>query len=457
MDIYRMKRFLGITFALLCLFTSVQAQKAVVDKVVAVIGGNPILMSELNQQYTLYLSQGNPPNETVKCYILQQMLAQKLLKQQAAIDSVVVAEPEVADEVDRRMRYQVSRAGGQENLEKMLGRSLLQYKDEIHEDVKEQLVSNRMQSKITENISVTPQEVKKYFDSYKKDSLPDIGAEVEVGEIVFNPVLNKAEKQRFIDKLEGFRKRIKDGEDFAFLARTYSQDPVSAAEGGDLGFFDRSQMVKEFTAYAFKLKAGEISPVFESEHGFHILQVIERRAEQVHARHILIRPEMTNESLARIKLQADSVYDNIQGKKITFAAAAAQYSADKNTKYTGGMLLYSDNQTVRTTYIPVEKLDPKMYVVIDTMKENSLSKPVFFTSENGSQGYKLIYLKSKIPPHKASLAQDYPKFKERAQQEKVDKALSLWFEKRRENTSIKIDPEFAACDELKIWEKAAKK
>ncbi|TDO21698.1 peptidylprolyl isomerase [Pedobacter duraquae] len=452
-----MKKILLMTGGLICLFLNVKAQPKNIDKVVAVLGSNIILASELNQQYVLFLNQGNPPNEKMKCYILQQMLVQKLLKQQAEIDSVMVEDSQVDNDVERRMRYQISRAGGQERLEALLNKSILQYKDEIRPDIKDELIANKMQGKITENVSVTPLDVKKYFESYKKDSLPDINTEYEIGEVVLHPELTKAEKQRFYDKLDAIRLRIKSGEDFSFLAKTYSEDPGSAGEGGDLGFFDRQQMAKEFTAYAFKLKAGETSPVFETEFGYHILQVIERRGEQVHARHILIRPQTTPQSLDRLKLHADSIYNNIQTKKLPFSTAASLYSDDKESKYNGGMMMYSDNVSSRTTFIPADKIDPKIFLVVDTMKVGSVSKPVLFTGEDGKQGYKIVFLKSKIPPHKGNLDQDYAKFKERAQEQKSNKVLSEWFEKRRENTYIKIDPEYSTCDELKIWAKTASK
>lgn len=454
-----MKKFLAIAGGLICLFLNAQAQPAKknIDKVVAVLGNNIILLSDLNQQYAQYLNSGNPADEKVKCYILQQMLAQKLLKQQAEIDSITVDEAQVDEEVDKRMRMQIQRAGGQERLEQFLNRSVLQYKDEIRPDLKEQLISNKMQAHITQDVSITPLEVKKYFDGYKKDSLPDIPTEFEVGEIVLHPKLTKAEKQKFYDKIDALRLRIKSGEDFAFLAKSYSEDPGSAPDGGDLGFFDRTRMVKEFTAWAFKLKAGELSPVFESEHGFHILQVIERRGEQVQARHILIRPQTTPQSLERVKLQADSLYTNIKTGKITFSTAASLYSDNKESQYNGGMILYADNVTARTTFIPADKLDPKVFLVVDTMKVGEISQPVLFTGQDGKEGYKLLYLKSKIPPHKGNLEQDYAKFKERAQQGKIDRILSEWFEKRRENTYIRIDEDYNKCDELKIWTKTAKK
>jgi len=448
-----MKKILLMASGLLFLFLNVQSQTKSVDKVIAVLGSDVILLSELNQQYVMYLNSGNPVDEKVKCYILQQMLVQHLLKQQANIDSVMVDDKQVDDELDRRMRSQIQRAGGQDKLEEFLNRSVLQYKDELRPDVKDQLQANKMQGTITEKVSITPIEVKKYYDSYKKDSLPDIPAEYEVGEIVINPELTKTEKQRFFDKLDAIRLRVKSGEDFGFLAKTYSEDLGSASEGGDLGFFDRTMMAKEFTAYAFKLKPGELSPVFETDFGFHILQVVERRGEQVHARHILIRPQTTPQSLDRAKLHADSVYNNVLANKLSFSAAASLYSSNKESKYNGGMLLFADNVTARTTFIPADKLDPKVFLVVDTMKVGEISRPVPFTGADGKEGYKIVLLKSKIPPHKGNLDQDYTKFKEKAQQQKMDRVMSEWFEKRRKNTYIRIDPTYTSCDELKIWTK----
>ena len=453
-----MKKFLVVTGVLFCLFINVQAQKTNIDKVVAVVGSNIILLSDLNQQYAIFLNQGNPADEKAKCYFLQQMLVQKLLKQQAEIDSIVVEDNQVDDEVDKRMRYQIQRMGGQERLEQFLQKSVLQYKDEMRPDVKEGLIAQKMQQKITENTTVTPLEVKKYFETYQKDSLPDIGTEVEVGEIVLYPKLTKAEKQKSWDKLEALRLRVKSGEDFAFLAKTYSEDPGSAAEGGDYGFIDRTTMVKEFTAWAFKLKAGEMSPVFETEYGYHFLQVIERRGEQAHVRHILIRPQTTPASLERVKLKADSIYKDIQVNKMPFFFAASTYSDSKETQHNGGMMLFADNQTARTTFIPVDKLDPAVFVVIDTMKAGQVSKPVAFSNpQDGKEGFKIFLLKSKIPPHKGNLEQDYPKFKDRAQKEKEARVMSEWFEKRKETTYIRVDEEFETCDEMKLWVNKDKK
>jgi peptidyl-prolyl cis-trans isomerase SurA len=447
-----MRKF-GLT--LLCLVFALsfaQAQKQTLDKIAGVVGSSIILKSDIEFQYARYLAQGGQPDEAVKCQLMQRLLMQKLLAQQAVIDSVSVTDDDVDNNIDRKMRYMMQNAGGQERLEQFLGRSIIQYKDEIRPDEKEQAVAEKMQRKITEKVAVTPQEVKRFYESIPKDSLPSYNKEVEVGEIVFQPKLSKDEKAVYKKKAEELRERVKAGEDFGNLARLYSQDPGSAPQGGDLGFFDRSTMVTEFTAVAFKLKAGELSNVFETENGFHFLQVIERRGEQVHARHILVMPVITQSALDRDKTKADSIYDLMKkNEKVTFSEAAAVYSDSKDTKYNGGMLMNERNVDTRTTFIPTDQLDPQMALVLDTMKVGSLSKPQLFTDQQGKKSYKILYLRSATPAHKASLEQDYPKLKELAQNNKTSRTASEWFEKRRKETFIKIDPEFQGCTILKPW------
>jgi len=449
-----MRKF-GIAILSFILVISVaQAQKHTLDKIAGVVGNSIILQSDIELKYASYLAQGNPPNPSVKCQILQSLLTQKLLAQQAVIDSVDVKDDEVDGDVDRRMRGMIQRAGGQERLEQFLGRSVIQYKDEIRPDIREELVAQKMQQKITTNVNTTPQDVKKFFDGIPKDSLPSFNKEVEVGEIVFNPKLTKTEKEAYRQKAEDLLKRVKAGEDFGALARLYSQDPGSAPDGGDLGFSDRSAFVKEFSAMAFKLKAGEISPVFETDFGFHFLQVIERRGEQVHVRHILIIPAVTQESLDRAKAKADSIYTLMQknkNKNVDFSTAAAYYSDNKETKYNGGMMLNLENVQERSTYIPTDKLDPQVALITDTMKVGSISKPQLFTGSDGKKSYKILYLKSSTNAHKANLAQDYPKLKEYATNDKINRTVSEWFQKKRKQTFIKIDPEYQSCPQLKGW------
>ena len=447
-----MKKIAGIIFIIIGLSSQVaKAQKVALDKVVAVVGNAIILKSDLEMQYAQYLAQGNPADETLKCYFLQQLLTQKLLSQQAIIDSVTVTEEQVDDEINRRMRTMISRAGGQERLEQFLNRSLIQYKDEIRPDIREQLVANKMQGTISEKVSVSPDDVKKYFERIPKDSLPSFNTEVEVGAVVLYPKLTKKEKEAYRDRVEALRLRIKGGEDFGTLSRLYSQDLGSATEGGDLGFMDRTMLVKEFAANAFKIKPGEMSQVFETEYGFHVLKVMERRGEQVRAQHILIKTEPTPASLERCKALADSVFNLVSTKKLDFSAAASLHSDDNDTKFNGGMMLNSENVQSRSTFIPTDKLDPALFLTIDTMKVGTISNPSSFASPAGQQGYRFVFLKSRIGPHKASLEQDYPKIKDAAYEDEVNKVVSAWFEKRRKSTFIKIDPEYSICKDLQDW------
>ncbi len=446
-----MKKYIVLVGIILLSITNIYAQNKVLDKVVAVVGDNIILKSEVDQQYAQYIVQGNKADEETKCMFLQNMLSQKLLTQQAVLDSITVEEDDIDNEINRRMRVMTSRAGGQEKLEGFLGRSLIQYKDEIRPEIKEQLVAQKMQAKITEKVEVTPLEVKRFFETFPKDSLPEFGTEVEIGELVIYPDLNKKEKEPFKDKAEALRLRIKGGDSFATLARLYSQDPGSAREGGELPFFDRQTMAKEFTSWAFKLKEGEISPVFETEFGFHFLEILERRGEQVRARHILVIPEVPLPALERARVEIDSTYRKVKGGKLDFSTAASLYSDENETKYNGGMMLNAENVSSRTTFIPTDKLDPKVFLTIDTMKVGSFSTPAVFTDARGKMGYKFLYLKSKIPPHKASLAQDLPKIKDAAFEDKINKTVSQWFEKRRKSTYIKIDKEYYNCSLLKDW------
>ncbi len=331
------------------------------DKICAVVGSSIILQSDIELQYANFLASGNSPDPSVKCIILRNQMTQKLLAQQAVIDSVTVKDDEVDNELDRRMRGMIARAGGQERLEQFLGRSTIQYKDELRPDIKENMIAGKMRGKITEKVNVTPLEVENYFKKISKDSLPTYNKEVEVGVIQFSPKLTKDEKDAAREKAQELYDRVKKGEDFGTLARLYSQDTGSAPDGGDLGFADRNTFVKEFAAWAFKLKAGEMSPVFETDFGFHFLQVIERRGEQVHVRHILIMPMITQASVDRAKAKADSLYDVLQrNRKIDFSTAASLYSDDKDTKYNGGMMLNTENVETRSTYIPTNKLDPQI-------------------------------------------------------------------------------------------------
>jgi len=419
-----------------------------IDRVAATVGSSIILQSDIEMQYAQNLVQGMKPDDNFKCYLLQQLVTQKLLSQQAAIDSIEVSESEIDDNLNSRMQVMVRQAGGKERLESFLNRSILQYKEEMRANVGEQLKAQKMQGNIVSAINVTPQEVKRYFESLNQDSLPYFSTEVEVGEIVVNPVLTKEEKEQFRSKAEGYRRQVMDGSDFGTLARMYSDDLGSAVYGGELGFATRGNYVKEFSAQAFKLKEGEVSPVFETTFGFHFLQVLQRRGEEVNVRHILIKTKPTAASLDRAKAKIDSIYDRVATGKLPFNTAASLYSDNDETKYTGGML---SNDEDRAALIPMEKLDKETFTAIDPLEVGRYSKSFLSKSRTGDPVYKFMYLKSRVAPHKANLDQDFAKIQEAARQDKVNRRLSEWFEQRKENTFIDINPDFLKCEELKLW------
>ena len=447
-----MKNFSSFLILLLlaCTFQA-NAQEKLIDRVVATVGSGIILQSDVDMQYSQYLANGGTPSEDFKCTALQQLIMTKLLSQQAVLDSVEVSESEVDDQLNARMREMTRRAGGKERLEAFLKRSLLQYKEEMRPVLSEQIKAEKFQNTIISKVTVTPQEVKKYFEGLNQDSLPAFNTEVEIGEVVIYPELTKEEKNVFREKAEGYRKQIMDGTDFGTVARFYSEDPGSAVQGGELGFAPRENYVKEFSAMAFRLKEGEISPVFETEYGFHFLQVLERRGEEVNARHILVTTKPTTASVDRIKGKIDSIYDNVHSGKLPFSTAATRYSDNKETKFNGGMVVNQQSAS-RSTLIPVDMLEKEVFMAIDTLKEGQLSRPYPFQDpRTGKSGYKFTYLKTRIPPHKASLEQDFAKIQEAAQEDKTRRSLSEWFEKKTKNTFVHINNEFATCDELQMW------
>ena len=448
-----MRNLSQIIIILLCFCTAkTTAQEKLIDRVVATVGTDVILQSDIEAQYSQYLINGGTPNEDFKCTALQQLIMTKLLAQQAVLDSVEVTEAEVDDDLNAKMRGMIQRAGpnGKERIEGLLKRSILQYKEEMRPVVAEQMKAEKFQKSIIQKITITPQEVRKFFENLG-DSLPKFNTEVEIGEIAMYPELTKEEKNVFREKAEKFRQQVLDGTDFGTVARFYSADKVSATNGGELGFAPRENYVKEFSSVAFRLKAGEISPVFETEYGFHFLQVLERRGEEVNVRHVLVQTEPTAASLERVKAKIDSIHQQVSTGKINFTVAASKYSENLETKFTGGMVINPQSPS-RSTIIPVEMLDKDAFIAIDPLKVGEYNKPYKFQDpRSGKTGYKFNVLKTRIPPHVANLEQDYAKIQEAAQEDKTRIRLSKWFEEKAKNTFVHINEDFNGCQELEIW------
>lgn len=309
-----------------------------VDKVIAVVGGSITLQSELETQYLQMLSSGYEPNDDSRCILFEELLYGNLLLHRAKVDSVEVSDGEVESELTRRLEYFIGQLGSKEKLEEYYEKSLLEIKDEFRELIKEQLLSQRMQESITGETKVTPAETRIYFNKIPKDSLPFINTEIELGRIMKRPEVTKAQRATARAKADELRQRIRDGESFRALAILYSEDPGSSKNGGDLGFFERGQMVPEFDAIAFRLKEDSVSEVFETSYGFHFMEMMERRGEQINVRHILVRAKTSEEDLDRARIFLDSIHELIEEGKMTFAMAAEKFSDDEESKVNGGMM-----------------------------------------------------------------------------------------------------------------------
>ncbi len=425
------------------------ASDSVVDGVVAVVGANIILRSDIENQYLQFRSQGNIQGsaEKVRCQIMEGLLLQKLLFHQAQVDSVKITESQVDGEMDHRMRMFIGQVGSPEKLEEYYQKSISEIKNEMRDIIKEQMMVQSSQEKITKDVNITPSEVKSFLKKLPKDSIPEISSEIEVGMIMKIPVIGDAEKQDCIDRLKSFKERTKKGDDFSTLAVLYSEDPGSAKKGGELGMFKRGDMRIEFEAAAFKLKPGEISDIVETEDGFHIIQMIERKGEYINVRHILLQPKVSISSMMHAKNILDSVGTLMEQKKITFADAVVRFSDDP-TRNNGGLII---NPMTGTSKFEASQLDPKIFFIIDKLKVGDISAPVLYKTDRGKEQYRLYYLKTRTVPHKANLEDDYAKIHQMALEEKKMVAMNDWIKERIVKTYISIDEGYRKCTFQREW------
>lgn len=446
------KNFLfSFKFCLLLILaqTSIFAQiprKYVLDKIIAKIDNQIVLKSEYEVAYLQYLSQLKTKTETLPCDVLENLIINKFLMAKADIDSVTVEDKAVNDQLERRMQYFISQVGSEKKLEEYYNKSVGDLKNELRDQVREQMVIQKMQGNITKGIKITPGDVKKFFNAIPADSLPFYSKEVEVGQIVKIPTAGKSQKDATKQRITEIRNRIRNGESFQALAERYSEDPVSAKQGGELGFWKRGELVPEYEATAFKLKPGEVSDPVESIFGFHIIQLIERRGLEYNSRHILIKPGSSSNDIGLTKNYLDSLRIRILSDSIAFTKAAKEFSDDKMSAGNGGM--FSDEET-GSTRVPIEKLDPTIFFIIDTMAVGSISQPIPYRTPDGKEGLRIIYYKSKVNPHKANILDDYQKIHNAALTERKAKILGDWFQKHKSEVFIVVDDQFKTCPILK--------
>jgi len=436
-----------ILFSCLALASMAQPNnRQLIDKVVAVVGNDIILSSDVEAQYNQYLESGQPVSDETRCILFEELLYQELLLNQAKLDSVDVPEEQVQGEIDRRLNFFIQQIGSEEKLEEFYNKSIIEIKAEFHDLIRDQLLVQTMQSKITENVSITPGGVRDYFNRFPADSLPYVDSEVEVAQIVAKPQVSRAARQRELTYITELRERILAGEDFATLAILYSEDPGSAPNGGELGFVSRQMLVPEFARVAFSIEKGQISEVVESDFGFHILELIERSGELVNVRHILRIPDVAPQDFFKAKNRLDSITNLINTvDTLSFELAAQLFSDDDETKNNGGKMINPQTGSTRLAVDEMGQVDPSLFYVIDKLKVGQISKPTQAQMADGSQVYRIVKLLNRSKPHKANLSDDYQMIQNYALNEKKQEAIDAWIVKTIPKTYVRIEEEYKSC------------
>jgi peptidyl-prolyl cis-trans isomerase SurA len=437
---------IALAFLIVPFLSLAQSESEVVDKIIAKVDNYIVLESDLAVAYKDYLSRGqNSRSAESRCKVLENLIINKLLLAKAEIDSVTVPEAQVQAQLDNRMKMMVQQIGSEEKIEEYYGKSLEEFKVEIRDEVKEQMIMGEMQREITKDLEVTPNQVQKFFESIPRDSLPFYSTQVQVGQIVRKPKMSKEAKDNIKARLNGLRGRIKDGEKFEDIARLYSQEPGAKQTGGNIGYFERGQLAPEYEATALRLKPGEISQPVETDFGFHIIELLDRRGNEFNTRHILILPKFTKSDVDKTVQFLDSIRNRIIKDSISFEKAAAEYSDDMNTSSSGGYFIEGGSGG---TKISVDELDPTIFFTIDTMEVGSITKPLVFRQQDRSEAVRIIFYKDKIRPHRADIRQDYQKIKQAALNKKKSEILDKWFQDSKDEVFIILDDHYKNCQIL---------
>ena len=446
----------------LCLLTLLsvqlfaQKQSQVVDKIVAVVGKNVILQSDVEKQYMEYRLRGGAEGsyQSLHCEILESLLFQKLMLNQAEMDSLTIEDDVVDAEMTRRIGGYMAGFGSQEKMEAYFGKTLPEIKDELRPIIKDGMLQEQVMAKINENVVVTPSEVKAFYKNLPPDSLPMVNPEFEIAQIVKRPPVSIDEKLEVKDRLYQIRKRILSGESsFSTMAILYSEDPGSAKKGGELGFVGKGEFAPAFETAAFNLRDGEISEVVETEFGFHIIQLIERRDDMVNCRHILLTAKVPVEALEKAKGELDSVVLLIRSGEMTFEEACKKFS-DDDSKSNGGFISNPATAGNRISVNDLQELEQypqyaefkNLAFVISRLEEGEISDPVPMNTKDNQDAYRIVMVKKKVEAHKANLTDDYNLIQGWALEQKKQQAREKWIREKANKAYIFIDENFANCE-----------
>lgn len=445
-----MLKLRNICFVLLLLTittgTFAQAKKIVADKIVGQVGDRIVLKSDIDNQIADAKRQevDLPPN--ANCYLMQQLIINKMLALQAEKDSLPVSDEEVEADIDNRIRYFIQQYGSREVIEQITGKTLYQFREEMREPIKEGKLAGAMRNKIVENIKITPTEVRAYYEKIPKDSLRFYETELEIGEIVIYPKAGREMEEYAQDELKEYKRQVEAGEKkFETLASLYTEDPGSKQTGGMyvLNRTDR-QWDPTFFNTAMSLKEGQVSRVIKSKFGYHIIQCVMRNGDEVTIRHILKIPRITDEDIKDATYKLDTIRPRLITGTLKFGDAVGKYSDDEQSKFTGGRIMSQDGSSIVT----IDQLPKEIVPVLETVKVGEYSQPFAFADERGKKGVRMIYLISKTDPHRENMKDDYSKIATRALEEKKEMELEKWFRKNASTFFVEVDAEFKSCSSI---------
>jgi peptidyl-prolyl cis-trans isomerase SurA len=440
---------------LLVSMLSINANAQLIDKIVAQVGDEIIMLSDIEQRKLQMIQEGVEVSNSNDSDILEGVLYQKLLINQAQLDSLEVSDEMVNGEMEQRIRYFQDQIGGKEELEKFYGKSVAQIKAEFFTTIKKRMLSEMMEDKITETMTITPKNVKTFFKSLPKDSIPYINSKISVAHIVIYPEVTENDKLRAKKELEEYRAQIVSGEkSFNSLAMLRSNDPGSRIKEGDLGWQKRGTMVPPFEAALFELQPDEISPVFESQFGYHIIKMIERKGDNYHVRHILIKAKSDDKAFENAAIKLDGIYQDLNAGKIDFDEAAIKFSSDDKSKNNGGKIVNPYTNDYFWDVQNINEIDPQMYRIVDRLKDEEISSPSLYDNMyEQKSGVRIVKLLGKTKPHLANLTDDYQLISSACEQEKKQVVIKKWIEEKITGAYIRIDKDFQNSNFTYNWVK----
>ncbi len=427
--------------------------KSVIDKVIWVVGDEPILMSDVEAMRLQSELEGVKWNGDPDCIIPEQIAVQKLYLHQAAIDSVDVSEAEISSEIEQQINYWVQQIGSKEKLEEYRKMSIAQMRQQMHDDFKNRMLIQEMRRKLVKDITVTPSDVRRYFDKLPTDSLPSVPTAVEVEIITMQPRIPIEEINRVKDELRNYTERVTKGEaSFSTLARLYSEDPGSARQGGEMDYVGRGMLDPAFASVAFNLTdSKKISKIVETEFGYHIIQLLDKRGDRIKVRHILRKPVISNEMVEATKQKMDSLLTDIKEGKATFEAAAFHVSDDKDTRNNQGLMVNNANGE-RTSKFQMKDLPTEIAREVEKLQPEELSNVFEMVNEKGKKVCAIIKLKNRIPAHKATITEDYQVMKNVVLAKEREKFLRNWVINKIKTTYVRMDEQYKNCNfEYQGW------